>query len=127
FHQAELADVARQRHLRSRDPDGTQRTGQLVLRVQAPRADQLQNLAVAITLVHARSRSNRACASSCARATESEPAPPGISRVFIPSDGRSSAAIPASNSGANAASSAGVQSAGFFALRTLSSTSFPTI
>src|SRR5438094_554254 len=89
--------------------------GKLVLRVDGPRADQLQDLALAVALVHGvkrtgletystRQRASRASASARACATAFGPAPPGSSRVFKPSAGWKNRIMSAVNSGANAVS-----------------------
>src|SRR6476660_6546027 len=99
---------------------------ELLLRVDLAVLDQPQNLPLPVGLVHPMSF-NRTSAASRAPATADGAVPPDRARVFIPSTGESSAAIPGVNSGANWASDSAVQSPGRFPACTLSNTRRPTI
>src|SRR5690606_27200233 len=92
-----------------------QRLAEFFLGPNPAGADHVQDLALAVALVHGypvmlarRSRAERRAA-----ATAAGPVPPRISRVFIPSDGFISAIISGLNAGSNCTRASAVQSAGF--------------
>src|SRR5262249_26461073 len=123
----EFADIARERDLGGTDIEGLgEGLREVFLRVDVTGANQLEDLAVPETFVHRFHSARRASASSSAAATAAGPVPPGSSRGFMPSVANRRRVRSGVNSGAKAASSAAVQSEGFFSLRTLSRTSFPT-
>src|ERR1039458_678476 len=127
LHQPQVADVPRQRHLGGRDVLGLQLLRQLFLGGDPFAPDQLQNLALTISLGHKISCPSTCLASASARATDTGPVPPGISRVPMPFSAFSSSANSPVNSGAKRRISSAVQSDGFLPVRTLSKTKRPTI
>src|SRR5262249_19637182 len=118
----QIADVAREGHLRGRDAHGPQLRGQFVLRADPLAANQFQDLALPVRLRHKFISCSLARAAARAAATACGPVPPGNSRDRMPVRGSSSA-----GSSPSCCISSEVQSAGRLPLRTLSSTNLPTI
>src|ERR1017187_1561220 len=125
--EAQVADVARQRHLRGGNALALQLPREFFLGGDVLAADQLQNLALTIAFSHTINFPSVSSARASAWDTAVCPVPPGISRDFIPSAGLSSATKSAVNSGAKRCISSAVQSAGPLPAFTLSSTKRPTI
>src|ERR1035438_3215431 len=125
--EAQVADVARQRHLRGGNALTLQLPREFFLGGNVLAADQLQDLALTIAFGHTINFPSVSLARASAWATAVYPVPPGTSRDFIPLAGLSSATKSAVNSGAKRCISSAVQSAGLLPAFTLSSTKRPTI
>src|SRR5262249_32344498 len=122
LHQPQIANVARERHLRRGNAHVLQLLGKVFLRRDALAANQLQYLALTVAFGHTLISFSRCLAAPSAPATACGPVPPITSRDCIPRRG-------SSNSGKsmpNARMSSALQSEGFFPARTLSRTKRPT-